>query len=317
MATEANVYQQEECSADFTAAAAITGGQVVQCPDGRAGVVPSAVSAGNLASAQQEGIYDVTATSAEVWLPGTDIYWDASANTATCVPQFAALDFWIGTAVGGKASGDTTGKVYLNRKSQPIVSLRESGADSVIVKTSGTPYGSMVGGLFEMGFSATAEAQKIDWLSCRSVPITGNWILSAVVEVKTNADDDVADLSIGVANATHASDADSITESAFFHLDMGGSLNILAESDDGTTEVVATDTTVDWVVGTPVLLQIDGRDETDLQYYVNGVNVLPGTTFTLAAGTGPIKVLLHLEKSANDSPGIVQIHDCSLLIANE
>jgi hypothetical protein len=159
----------------------------------------------------------------------------------------------------------------------------------------------------EAGFSATAEAQKLDWLSKRSFTIASNWILEAVIDVVTNADADVGDLNIGVANGTHASDCDSITESCFFHFDMGADLNLDAESDDGTTEVAATDTTVDWAVGTPIHLVIDGRDPTDIQMYVNGVLVLGSTTFTLTAATGPLKALFHLEKSANDSPGIVQL----------
>ena len=88
---------------------------------------------------------------------------------------------------------------------------------------------------------------------------------------------------------------------------MGADLNIDAESDDGTTEVAATDTTVDFAVGTPVFLQIDGRNPASLKFYVNGVRVLESTTFNISAATGPLKALFHLEKSSNDSPGNVQL----------
>ena len=109
------------------------------------------------------------------------------------------------------------------------------------------------------------------------------------------------DINIGVANATHATDADSITESVFFHID-GGSLNILAESDDGTTEVAATDTTVDITAGSAVANRvefwIDMRNPADIQLYVDGVNVLPSSVFTLAAATGPVGLLAHVEKTS-------------------
>ena len=103
-----------------------------------------------------------------------------------------------------------------------------------------------------------------------------------------------------MANATHASDADSIVESCFLHLD-GNSLNINAESDDGTTEVAATDTTIDLALGTPVHFVIDGRDPSDVQIYINGALVLSGTTFDISAATGPLKLLAHLEKSSDDT----------------
>ncbi|OWY60182.1 hypothetical protein B7486_70550, partial [cyanobacterium TDX16] len=151
-------------------------------------------------------------------------------------------------------------------------------------------------------------AQKVDWLSGRSFTLASNFVLDALVNVVETCDADVGDLSIGVANATHASDADSITESAFFHFDLGADLNIDAESDDGTTEVNATDTTLDFVVGTPVRLKIDGRDPSNLKYYVNGVEVLAATANlgNIAVATGPLYALFHLEKSSNDSPGQVQ-----------
>jgi hypothetical protein len=205
------------------------------------------------------------------------------------------------------ASATTTCVVNLNVKPHYEVDFLRDGGDTAIILTAGTPYIYSRGASMEAGFSLTAEAQKLDWLSKRSFTIASNWILEAVIDVVTNADADVGDLNIGVANGTHASDCDSITESCFFHFDMGADLNLDAESDDGTTEVAATDTTVNWAVGTPIHLVIDGRDPTDIQMYVNGVLVLGSTTFTLTAATGPLKALFHLEKSANDSPGIVQL----------
>jgi predicted RecA/RadA family phage recombinase len=306
---EAELYQGDECPRDYTADAAITGGEVVQLRDGLAAVIPVDVVSGEKGGAQCEGIYRVAKTTSQVWLDGTEIWWDHSANKATCVPPLVAgdRDFFLGSAVGDAASAATEGYVNLNAKPAYEIELQRSGGDTAVVLTAGTPYIYSRGGSLDAAFSLTAEAQKLDWLSKRSFVLGSNWILDAVVEVVANADADVADLSVGVANATHASDADSITESAFFHFDMGANLNIYAESDDGTNETAATDTTVDWAVGTPVLLQIDGRDPSSLKYYVNGVQVLAATTFNISAATGPLKALFHLEKSSNDSPGNVQL----------
>jgi hypothetical protein len=165
----------------------------------------------------------------------------------------------------------------------------------------------MRGGEAYLTFTTATEAEKVDIISVRSVPVTVPMILEAIVNVETVADADVGDLSIGLANATHASDADSITESAFFHQDSGADLNLDAESDDGTTEVAATDTTKDIVAGTRVELWIDARDLTDLHYYVDGVEVLASTTFDISVATGPLKALVHWEKSSNDTPGEVRV----------
>lgn len=292
-----------------TAAAAIAAGEIQQMPDGRAGVRTGldAAASGDRVNFVTEGQFTVIKTASQVWLDGAPIWWDHSANAATCVPPLTDKDFYLGTAVGDVASATESGVVNLNVEPKYIIDLHKDGGDTAVVLTAGTPYIYSRGGSLEAGFSATAEAQKLDWLSKRSFPVNSNWILEAVLEVVTNADADVGDLNVGVANATHASDADSITESNFFHFDMGADLNLDAESDDGTTEVAATDTTIDWAVGTPIHLVIDGRDHTDIQMYVNGVLVLSGTTFTLANATGPLKALFHLEKSANDSPGVVQL----------
>ena len=305
---EAELYQGDECPRDYTADAAITGGEVVQLRDGLAAVIPVDVANGEKGGAQCEGIFRVEKTTGQVWLDGGEIWWDHSANKATCIPPLAGdRDFYLGSAVGDATSAATEGYVNLNVKPAYEIDLHRSGGDTAVVLTAGTPYIYSRGGSLDAAFSATAEAQKLDWLSKRSFALGSNWILDAVVEVVANADADVADLSIGVANGTNASDADSITESAFFHFDLGADLNIDAESDDGTNEVAATDTTVDFAVGTPVFLQIDGRDPASLKFYINGVRVLSSTTFNISAATGPLKALFHLEKSSNDSPGNVQL----------
>ena len=308
---DAELHQIEKSVMDYTAEAAYTGGTVIQLRDGRAAVLPADVASGESGGAQTEGVYNVTKAASQVWIDGAPIWWDHSANAATCVPPLTAgdRDFYLGTAVGDVASATTEGKVNLNVQPVYEIDMQRDGGDTAVVLTAGSPYLYSRGGALEAGFSATAEAQKLDWLSKRSFALGSNWILEAVVEVVTNADADVADLSIGVANATHASDADSITESAFFHFDMGADLNIDAESDDGTTEVAATDTTIDFAVGTPVHLVLDGRDPSNVKFYINGAEVLSATANlgNIAAATGPLKALFHLEKSSNDSPGVVQV----------
>lgn len=293
------------------AAAAVGAGEVWQLADGRAAVYTglNAAASGDRVGFTTEGQFNFPKTASVVPLPGCEMWWDHSANTATCVPQYADRDFYLGTCVGGAAAADTLVTVNLNARPSWIIDTNVDNGDTIPVLTAGAPFAYNRGGMLVFGFSATAEAQKLDWFSKRSFPLGSNWIVDIDVDVTTNADADVADLSLGVANATHASDFDSVTESAIFHFDMGADLNIDAESDDGTTEVGATDTTLDWAVGTTVRLTLDGRDPSDVRYYVNGVEVLNGTANlgNIAAATGPLKLALHLEKSSNDSPGEVKL----------
>lgn len=299
---------------DFTSASAdFEGGDVIQLADGRAGIINSDIdySANPLGAVHTEGIFTVTKAANYVWIAGAPIYWDHSANSATPVPPLVAgdRDFMIGTAVEDVAAATTSGKVNLNKQPHYIVDVQRDLFDTTVVLTAGTPYLYSRGGSIEAAFSATAEAQKLDLLSKRSFALSSNPILEAVVNVITTCDADVGDLSIGFANGTHASDADSITESVFFHFDLGADLNIDAESDDGTTEVGATDTTIDFAEGTPVFLCIDGRDPSNMKYYINGAEVLAATANLgdIQLATGPLKALFHLEKSSNDSPGVVRL----------
>lgn len=301
---EATLYKDSDVI-DITApTGGYTAGQMLLLHDNRAGYVLGLAnpSAGDRVAIQVGGQATIAKTAGIVILNGGEVMWDHSANSGT-IPRYTTdKDFYVGRVIGDAASADTTMVVALNApRDSAYITLQKSAFKNARVYTAGFPRGAMTGGSFYAGFSATAEAQKEDLLSAQSFAAASNWIFEATVNVLTAADADVVDLNVGVANATHASDADSITESCFIHLDSNGSLNILAESDDGTTEVNATDTTADWAAGTPFHVQIDGRDLTDIQIYVNGVNVLPATVFKLDAATGPLKALFHVEKSANDS----------------
>jgi predicted RecA/RadA family phage recombinase len=308
---EATIYNDSDVLDVTTPAAGYTAGEVIQLPDGRAAVVTGlqAKTSGESAGLKTSGQVTLAKTASVVILDGGRVYWDRSANTATPLQAFAGADFFIGVAVGDAASAATTVVVDLNKQPNYLVDLHRDPFDSVTVLTAGTPTIVDLTGEVTASFSATAEAQKLDLLSRNSVPVTIPMIFEARFAVGTVADADVADLSVGLANATHASDADSITESVFFHQDSGADLNLDAESDDGTTEVAATDTTVDIVAGTDVEVWLDARDLTNVKYYVNGVEVLAATANlgNVAAATGPLKALFHWEKSANDSPGVARI----------
>lgn len=284
-----------------TAAAAVAGGEIHQAPDGRAGYYPglNSASSGDNITLITEGQITVPKTDSIVILDGGKVYWDHSANAAHFKPV-NDRDFYLGTAVGDAASADTTMVVNLNVEPRYLIDIARDPFDTAIVLTSGTPALNRRGGAHVLTFSATAEAQKVDILSKNGFAVGANAIIEGEVEIVDDGDASAIDFNIGAANGTHASDADAITESIFIHTD-GNVVNILAESDDGTTEVNATDTTIDYALGTRFEFWIDMRDPSDCQIYINGVLVLPGTVFDVSAATGPFKLLVHLEKSSDNT----------------
>lgn len=300
------IYLNPGVSVDHTPTTAMTAGEVRQLEDGRACFAPTAIAAGDLGAVTVEGIVEVAKTASMVMLKGSRVFWDASANKAHLLHITDTTDFYLGLVQESAASADTTVKVLINAKPDYTLSLGD-GFWHVPVATAGLLNGAI--GHKEgvsLIFDTTAEAQKHDALSNLGIPLDTPCLVEAEICVNLNGDDAAFDLNVGLANATHATDADSITESLFIHID-GNSLNINAESDDGTTEVNATDTTVDFVVGTPFLAQFDLSDWTDIQVYIDGVNVLPSSVFKLNAATGPLKLLAHMEKTSNDSPGNVTV----------
>lgn len=290
---------------DWTADAAYSSGDVVQLRDGRAGVVNRDVSAGGVASVRVKGLARVAKAASIVVLPGSKMFWDHSANAAHLLHR-NDRDFFIGTAEEDATSSATTVLVDLNV--QPVFTVGfEHGFQSIRVQTAG--FVSACGAGREgvnLEFSTTAEAQKADALTRRGMAPGAEGIGHFLICVNNGGDAAALDVNIGIASGTHATDADSIAESLFCHLD-GNSTNITFESDDGTTEVAATDSTLDYTAGTPFLVQYDLRDLTDIQVYVDGVNVLPASTFKLNAATGPLYALAHMEKTADDTPANVSV----------
>lgn len=296
---------------EMTAPAAVASGEILQLPDGRAGVYPglNAAASGDTVALATTGNFKVPLTDSIAILAGGRVYWDASAGKAH-FKQAGDRDFYLGRAVADVAAGTSQFvTVALNVDPPYHIDMSKDAFDTVVVLTAGTPTLAMQGGAIVSKFSATAEAQKCDALSKDSFAVGANAIIEFQLEVVDNGDASAGDINIGAANGTHASDADSITESVFVHID-SNSLNILAESDDGATEVDATDTTVDYAEGTRFEGWIDMRDPSDCQIYIDGVLVLSGTTFDVSAASGPLKLLFHVEKSADDT--LLEVH-CDVL----
>lgn len=280
-------------------------GEVWQMPDGRAAFLDTtAKSSGDKTDGwQTSGQVTLPKTNGIVLLDGGPAYWDQSAN-AVHYKQVNDRDFFLGSIVGDFASGDATAVVNLNVEPRYLVDLARDAFISALVGTVAVSGCNIFrrGGAHNLILSSTSEAQKLDALSVNGFSPSANWIIEGAFRVVSDGSGAAADVSIGIANATHATDADSITEHLFVHLD-ANNVNINLQSKDGTTTVTATDTTVDYTEGTPLADRVefwfDGRDPSDIQCYVNGALVLGATTFRLDNATGPLFLLAHLEKTSS------------------
>lgn len=302
--TEATSYQNDDAVLDLTAVAALTGGQVIQMNDGRAGIVPSDVAAGEPVGVQVEGIFIVDKTTSMVILDGSPVYWDHSANKAH-YKQVSDRDFYLGTAFGDAASADTTMKVNLNKRPVYKSDLFADNYATVLVGTAAAgglsyPVPNGGGAIFEL--TATNEAQKVDALGLMGVAPGSNFIVEGAFRVLSDGAGTAVDASIGIASGTHASDFQSVAEFVAIHLDANDT-KIYVESDDGTTDVAPTDSLSTYTEGADlasrVHFAIDARDPSDVQVYVNGALVLGATVFSLAAAAGPLFPIVHVEKTSS------------------
>lgn len=287
---------------DFTAAAALTSGQIKQLASGLAAVVAglAGIASGDPAAAYTEGQFRVNKSTSVVFLDGQEVWWDEANGRATyCL----AGTFPIGVAVGDTTAAATTVVVDLNVK--PRFAVEQNAGEWDHEATNGLGV-TVLGGAAKLAFDAVLEAAQAALHSIDSVPVNSDWIFEAEVAIYDIGDAAALDINIGVASGSHATDADAIAESVFAHLD-GSALSILAESDDGTTEVAATDTTKDAVDDTYFFLQIDGRDPASVKIYINGARVLDASTFVLTAAAGPLIALAHVEKTSDDTTADVRV----------
>lgn len=286
--------------------ATITPYEVLQTPTGEAGVYDktTATSSGNYYEIRTRGTFAVAKTTSIVILKGGKVYWDYSANTAT-FKKVNDRDFYVGLAAEDATSASNIVNVDLNAARDPDIDLFRDGFLTVPVGTQAL--GGFLppqnrGGSYFLELTSTNEAQKLDMLSVDRFAKGANAIAEFVVRVPSDGAGTVVDVSIGLANGTHATDASSITERIFFHLDANNT-NINLESGDGTTTVAITDTTTDYTEGSAVAnrfeLWLDMRDPADVQCYVEGVNVLPSSVFNIDALTGPLGLLVHIEKTSS------------------
>lgn len=287
---------------------AVSVGELWQTQDGKAAYYlgglngATAGSSGEQLLFRTDGKVTVPLTSSIAILEGGRVYWDHSANLAH-FRKVNDRDFYIGRAVGDTSGGTVV--VDLNSDPPYDIDLMRDANLTVPIGTQalggfGEP--KIRGGARSLELTATNEAQKIDLLSVDGFALGANAIVDIIFRVPDDGAGTVVDFNIGVANATHATDADAITEHLFIHTDANNT-NLNVQSKDTSTTVAATDSTKDYTEGAAVTNRVecwlDLRTPADCQVYIDGVNVLPSSVFNLNAVASTLFLLAHLEKTSS------------------
>lgn len=311
---EGSMYQTGDTSSFYTVAAVVAG-EVLQVPDGRAGVAIDAAAAGALVVCRICDIHKLAKTDLEIYVPGQRLYWDASASKVTAVPPITAADFFVGCAANDATAAATVAEVDLNKDWEGSIDQRKSTFAVASTLTAGDPRVAQVGAGARFVIDATSEAQMISALSHKAVALDSDWIFLGEVVLDAAAGS-ATDISIGVADGSHASDFQSVATLCTIHID-GGSQDILVQSDDGTTDVNPIDSNLNWVAAVPFAVAIDGRDPADIKIYINGIReTATSTTLALAAAASGLKACVHIEKSTGTNTADVTVANMKVMTAD-
>jgi hypothetical protein len=284
--------------------------EVVQLPTGNAGVRDSSLALASSAFGEfsSRGQYTLPKTSGFVGLKGNRAFWDYSANSVY-YKKVNDRDYYLGRFAQDAASNSTACVVNLNDDPRYDINCALDPTTTAITGTQALNAMGLYqrGGAQKFILSSTSEAQKVDILSFDGFSKSANAIIEFAFNVVSDGSGTVVDVSVGAANATHATDADSITDSLFMHLD-ANNVNVNFESDDGTTEVTATDSTSDYTEGNRHEVWMDMRDSADVQIYFDGSLVLGSTVFNIDASVATWKLLAHIEKTPSTDTYEFDLH---------
>lgn len=278
----------------------------------------TSIAAGATGKIEVEGLYQVPKATGQAWKAGDEIRWDSTNKRG----NLFGFGIWrlMGVAAYPAAENATVAYVRLNAAPKYDAGLRYEYLDHFRGKSAPAAAASVVDGPWAKADTSSAGSPTLTTLdsdaggAIKGLLDNTNEVQNLCLyhgDIKSFDVDDkllfearvkLADVAasgkfrIGLAGNRN-DDPDAIAQSVFFAQD-AAALDLLAESDDGTTEVAATDTLQNLTADTYVHLGMDLRDKSNIKLYVNGERVLSGTTFTLAAYTGKLQPLVQLQKTA-------------------
>ena len=165
-----------------------------------------------------------------------------------------------------------------------------------------------------MSFDAVAEiALGSLRMSNEIFPVDKGITFEAKLCVTDKGDDAALDIDFGLGTAlTTNSEADidhaDMAQLACFHMN-GNSDNILAQSDDATTDVAPVDTTIDNDSTTDVAkkFKIIVRPDGEVEFWINNARVLSSTAFAVLS-TADLAPFVNMEKTSNDTTAVLKLY---------
>lgn len=301
--------KHEGSTVKMVATAALASGQVIQTPDSRAAVYNGlkAAAIGDYVALCTCGVRPVLKTADIAFLPGQEVWWKVSTNRAT---YRMAGDFYVGIATVGAAASATTVDVAMNALPNYVSDTAQRTGEWVSEATNGLGVVESVGGLLTLAFDAVSEAAQAAFYGVRSVNVAERPIFEiemAVYGIGAAAND----FSIGLADGSHATDFDQVSDYAVFHLD-AADLTLKTATDDTANPVSPDDSGVDLVDDTFAFLQIDARDADNVKFYANGVQLNSAATFVLTASTADLVPIVHIEKTSDAAVADVRVRRMTL-----
>lgn len=147
------------------------------------------------------------------------------------------------------------------------------------------------------GNANEAQSGRYDWGDTLQINMSKKPRMECRVRLNPNAAAFSADQRcvIGLASADNAT-LDSVVTNAWFRIE-GANLNILAETDDGTTDDDDNDTGVDYVKNAWMVLEIEVVSLTQVEFRVDGVLVQTLSLAALAANTF-VQPYINIQKDA-------------------
>jgi hypothetical protein len=210
---------------------------------------------------------------------------------------------------------------FIGDYSANATAFTANGWSKVETNGSGVTSVDVANGVLSLAFDAVAEAATSAlYMANNPFDIDDGPIVDfrlAIFDIGDTAD---VDINFGIANDSHADDADSITESCFFHLD-GTDLSLLLESDDGSAEQGDIATGVTLVDDVFYDFRVDMTDKASVTFWYKAVTAVAwtqlasGTTFVMSNATGTLTPIIHVEKTSNDTTADVRVDFISFTAA--
>lgn len=169
-------------------------------------------------------------------------------------------------------------------------------------------YSAAADGRFVLTHSADSEAQsmRVDWGDSTQINLSKKPVFEARLAVNFAGANFSADqrIVIGLASAYNAT-LDSIATNAWFRIE-GANLNILAETDDGTTDDDDNDTGIDIVDNTMTVFEIDCSDLSAVRFSVDGVHAAVLDMSDVTANT-LVQPIIAIQRDAGTEQEVVTI----------